>query len=744
MRMSRQRSVAPPAGTGAWVAIAILALVAAGCAPRRPTNLLIVTIDTLRADRLGAYGYGLAHTPHLDRLATEGVTFLDAVSAAPITLPSHSTIFTGLFPPAHGVRDNGSYALGPEATTLAEVLQRRGFRTQAFVPALVLARRYGLDQGFDGYDDDLYAEDQPAMFLIRDRPAATTATLAEKWLATWNAESPRKPFFLWVHLFDPHQPYTPPRRFRTITANPYDAEIAAADDGVGTILEKLRALGELDRTLVIVTADHGESLGEHGEKTHGIFIYDATVRVPLLVRFPALFSPGTRNALPVRSADLFPSALDALGLPAPADLDGSSFLPELGGSARASRAESGPPARPQYSESLLSEAGFGMAPLFGVRTGGKKLIRAPRPELYALDSDPRELDNLFTAQSRDAAQLDRRLTDLLTTSTRKALPATANPMDRETEEMLAALGYLAPQSERTAQRGIDPKDGLPLHNLLEDARHFCQQEKWNEARAKLEELLRLSPENSSAEATLAMVFTRLLDLESARDHYLRSLALFPQQSRIYVALGRLDLVEGLLEAAEKNFHRALEQTPGFVEAISYLGLVAEMRGDPPAAERRYREAIAVDPNFPTTYRRIADGLYERGEWRRALDYYEQAIARGPTDSNAWLQAGNCARRLGDPEGAAKRFRRAEALRPKDWAGAYNLACLAAQAGDIEGAWRELARAIQVGKLARRPIEADPDLAPLRARLDWETRLNDLIPRRTLETPDSGEDRNDEL
>jgi arylsulfatase A-like enzyme len=248
--------------------------------------VLIITIDTLRADHLGAYGYALARTPTIDKLAAQGVQCTNVVSSAPITMPAHSSIFTGLYPPAHGVRDNGAYALGEGAVTLAERLRDAGYTTHAFISALVLNRRYNLDQGFETYDDDLWAEDEPKLFMIRERQAPKTTARFLTWYGRWK-EGRDKPFFTWIHYFDPHQPYRPSSTDLALAPSPYDAEITGVDRQIGVIMDALERDGVLKDTLVIVTADHGESLGEHSEKTHAIFVYDATVRIPLIFRYPA-------------------------------------------------------------------------------------------------------------------------------------------------------------------------------------------------------------------------------------------------------------------------------------------------------------------------------------------------------------------------------------------------------------------------------------------------------------------------
>ncbi|HTQ78743.1 MAG TPA: sulfatase-like hydrolase/transferase [Thermoanaerobaculia bacterium] len=658
---------------GALLGALAAGLLLSGCS-RPPLNVLLVTLDTTRADRIGCYGFPLARTPRLDLLAREGVRCANAISAAPITLPSHSTILTGLLPPAHGVRDNGSYALGNDAVTLAERLKKAGYRTQALVSALVLNRRYNLSQGFDGYDDDLWSEDEPKLFMIRSRPGDKTAARTAVWLDGWAKEQPRHPFFLWMHLFDAHQPYRVRAGDLAVSPTPYDAEIAVLDRSVGRVLDELTQLGVLDNTLVIVTADHGESLGDHGEKTHAVFIYDATVRVPLLLRCPRLLPRGKVYSGPVRSIDLVPTILAALGLPGGAETQGTDLLPAF-------RGKVPPPDLPQYSESLLSEVGFGMAPLFGLRHDGYKWIRAPKPEVYDLTRDPGELHNLYPAEARRGARLDRELTAILDDSARRALAPQKSPMDKETLESLQALGYLAPRATRQAMAGIDPKDGIALYAKLEDARHLAQRKKWEQSEALLREILKETPGNVSAVNILALDLMRQGDWDAAREQYLRSLSLDPKQARVHAMLGTLSLIGNDLDSAERSYHEALAITPGFVEAMANLGMVRSLRNDPEGARTWYRKAIAEDPHFPRVYRRLGDLYYERGEFAQALASYQKTLAAEPDDFNSLIQAGNSARHAGDPKLAAELFGRAAHLRPDSWVPVYNQACLAAVQGD---------------------------------------------------------------
>lgn len=675
-----------------------------GCG-RHPHNVLVITIDTLRADHLGCYGRNLARTPVIDDLARNGIRCTDAVAAAPITMPAHTSIFTGLFPPAHGVRDNGAYALGQDATTLAERLHAAGYTTHAFVSALVLNRRYNLTQGFESYDDDLWAEDEPKLFMIRERRAPKTADRFLAWFDGWKGKK-EKPFFTWVHFFDPHQPYHPDRQDLLVTPTPYDAEIAGVDRQIGRMLDALKKAGVLDDTMVVVVADHGESLGEHGEQTHAIFVYDATVRVPLIIRAPWLFKPTVYTA-PVRSVDIMPTILEALGLPKQERIDGASLL-------AAFRGKTPPPNRPQYSESLLSEVGFGMAPLFAVRDGGFKYIRAPKPELYDLRNDPGELHNLFGSNRREAARLDGELTQLMDASRSHAVKAAANPMTKESEEALQALGYLAPRGERSGMGGMDPKDGLPIHNKLEDARHLAQLKKWRQSQKLLLEILDVTPRNVSALNILGLINVKTGNATEAVKYYKQSLAIDPDQFRVFGVMGTMSMLLGDVDQARAYLKQSLAINPYFAEAMANLGFLEDLQGHHDLAAQWYRKGIAADPTFPRVYRRLGDLYYDQGDYAKALECYKTTLKVQPTDGRATLQAGNCERRLGHTDAAETLFRRAEKLHSGGWVPTYNRACLLATTGRAAESLAILQTLAGLHPMSATLIEHDPDLASVRA------------------------------
>ena len=673
-------------------------------------NVLVVTIDTCRADRIGSYGYGLARTPTIDALATEGVLCTDAITTAPITMPAHSSILTGLYPPAHGVRDNGAYALSDEAVTLAERLKLAGYDTHAIVSAMVLSRRYNLTQGFDAYDDDLYAEDQPPMFMIPDRPAQRTGQRAVDWLTEREASGPDSPFFMWVHFFDPHHPHQARVPDQHLIPTPYDAEIAQADDGLEKLIGWLEANDQLDNTLVVLTADHGESHGEHGEKTHAIFVYDATVRVPLILRYPALLPTGKTYEGPVRTVDIVPTVLAALDLPGGEDTQGMNLLPAF-------RGEIAPPSLPQYSESLLSELGFGMAPLYAVRLDGYKYIRAPRPELYDLKVDPKELTNLYAEKPEIARRLDTELQNILDRSSARAFEAKENPMDQETLEMLHALGYLTAPEERDAMGGMDPKDGIIIHEKLERGRNLARQGLWENAETSLREILAEIPGHVAARNVLALTLVRQEKESEAEVEYLESLATEPHQNRVLALLGVLKLKQGELDDAEAFLMRCLELTPKFSDAMIHMAFLEAARGNRETSQTWIAKAKAVDPKSPRVEVGMARLYFREDEYEKALTHYNNALALLPGHYFAQVRAGLCLLRLGRPAESRPFFEAASALRPDEWVPPYNLACASALQGQKQAAFGHLAAALSKEPNPRQFLaifENDSDLESLRS------------------------------
>ncbi|HEX4825997.1 MAG TPA: sulfatase-like hydrolase/transferase [Candidatus Polarisedimenticolaceae bacterium] len=433
--------------------LTLVLVIAASCrsAPPAPPprDLLLITIDTARADRFSYTGGKVPGTPHVDALAAEGAGFTNAMTPVPLTLPAHASLMTGRLPASHTVRDNGFHRLPDAETTLAEILSGAGRSTAAFIGAEVLDRRYGLDQGFGTYDERFSGGDVPAglsYYPERDAESVVHAALA------WLPGQAGRPVFVWVHLFDPHAPYRPPEPERSRYASGYDGEIAYVDRAIGDLLDGWTKARGLDRTLVVVAGDHGEGLGEHGEKTHGVLVHEATLRVPLVIRVP-----GARRIAPVGAPvsliDVLPTVCRLMALPVPPGVQGRDLTPLLSGGSVAWQPTSG------YAESLYAFFHHGCTPLFALREKGFKLVRGAADALYDLNEDPREMSDLQASQPEKRASLAASL-DRLTAGLDEAAASVAVVPDDETRKTLASLGYASSAPAPAAASRKDPKEAL--------------------------------------------------------------------------------------------------------------------------------------------------------------------------------------------------------------------------------------------------------------------------------------------
>lgn len=669
-------------------------------------NILLITLDTTRADHLGSYGYGLARTPRLDALAREGVRATRVTAVAPITATAHASMLTGLLPPAHGVRDNGSFRLPDEVATLPELLRERGYRTAAFVSAAVLESRYNLSQGFEHYDDDLWAENAPEMFMIRERAGARTATRAIDWIAQHEREHSTQPFFVWVHFFDVHEPHTPKASEAVLSASPYDAEIAGVDRQVGAVVDAALGGDENRNVLIAVTADHGESLGEHGETTHGIFVYESTTHIPLLMRWPGRLPAGRVYDGPVSQVDLFPTLLAASGAPLP-ETQGVNLLDALVGTAK-------PVDHAVYSESKLSELGFGMAPLHALRDGQYTYVRAPQPELYDRASDPDEAHNILAREPAIAARLSAALDRVLRDSERRAVRTSPVLRDPQNTEVLRALGYVGDGATRKEVAAMDPKAGIAVYEKLHAGRHLVRRGQHREAGVVLRELLALTPRNVSALNVLALSEAQSQRGDAALAHYRESLGIEPNQPSIHLAIANILLARRDYDAAFEHAREVNRLSPDFIEGLVALGVIEYKRGHKDRADAYYTQALSIDPKFPRALHAYADLYYREGDYARALDYYERALERMPGNFEALVAAGGSARRTGDTKAAFEFYRRAELLRPDSFVPAYNAACLHVLQNNRAAALEELRRAVDNTITDPDLLERDPDFAALRS------------------------------
>jgi arylsulfatase A-like enzyme/Flp pilus assembly protein TadD len=625
MRLARPARVC----AAVWACAALLG----GCGPARKTapedapSVLLVSIDTLRADRVGAYGAAFGATPTLDRLASEGLRCERAIAPAPLTLPSHATLFTGLYPPRHGVRHNGVFRLDARYTTLAERFRDAGYATGAVVGAAVLDRRYGLDQGFDHYDDAVGGRARANATGFPERDAAAVTEAALRWLA----DTPG-PFFLFVHYYDPHASYRPPPEFAArFPKRPYEAEIAAVDASVGRLLETLRASGRGERTLVAVTSDHGESLFEHGERTHGYTLYDATLRVPLLIAGPGVPRGRTLPAV-VSLASLAPTLLRLARL-APLDApDGEDLLALLEAPA-AARNEA-------YAETLATQLDHGWAPLHALRTAEHHYVRAPRPELYDVQRDPRELENLLGGPGQPAEALERRLAALL----EDALPLRTVAVDVDTRAELRALGYVLAEGPQL-ETGIDPKDGLPALEDYVEARGALLSGDLARAERHARRLL-AGPARAQGHAVLSGVEKQRGDVARALEHAEQAARLLPHSADLQRTLGDLHLDRGDVPRALAAYEAALAIDPGLAEAHAGSMWRARVSGEPGDAEPHAARALELLPGDLALHLRIAETWDRLGQPAAALDVYRAALRLDPASAEAQMGVAIQLTRLG--------------------------------------------------------------------------------------------------
>ncbi len=646
-------------------------------APRIPSSLLLVTIDTLRADRVGAYGSSLGLTPALDQLAASGWLFEHAVSAVPLTLPSHATILSGLDPLHHGVRNNGTHVFPAARETLATRLKASGYSTGAFVAAVVLDRRYGLARGFDVYDDKIARASEGRSVLESERPCGTVVSNARAWI-----QSQAGPFFAWVHLYEPHAPYAPPPDMAARhPGRPYDAEVATADRCVAELVAAARA-ARPDHLVAAVTSDHGEGLGDHGESTHGLFVYQSTLEVPMMIAGTGVPS-GKREAGLARSADLAPTLLAILGALGLGRVDGRDLT--AAGGAEDSYAETDYP------------TGFGWAALRSWRLGGLKLIETPEVELYDLTHDPREERNLADTQPRDVERLRGGLDAVLKSEIRPS----ERRVSGETEERLRSLGYVAGGSTAAGHgsNGRDPKSALPLYRDFERAMEREASGDLKSSVLILASLVKLDPGNVTFRRSLASALRRSSRAEEGVRVLREAAKAAPRDAAVLHDLAVALSEQGQFAQAVEFEDRALDIDPKFVDALTHLSTMQALRGDLVKARDAIERAIALDPNNAPVWRDRGNIARGQNQFDEAGRSYERALALDPEQVDALNGLGVLAVEGGRFDEAAQRFERLLKAAPGFDEARLNLAVVESQRGHLE---RAIALATQTERVARDP------------------------------------------
>jgi choline-sulfatase len=698
-----------------WL-MALGSLLWASCASREappstplPRHLLIVTIDTLRADHLGCYGNRAVATPNMDRWAREGAIAPDATVHVPLTRPSHVSIFTGLYPAQHGIRDNISRALAPEVPTLAEAFKAAGFRTSAFVSSIVLSAQSGLGRGFDEFSDRFElgadAADEARFLDILERRGDVATGEAVAWLGAHAADRT----FTWVHLYDPHLPYEPPEPYASRYADrPYDGEVAWSDELVGRLDAALARSGIRDQTLVVLTSDHGEGLGDHQEPVHGFFVYESTLRVPLIMRGPGIV-PGTRIPVVARSVDLFPTVLELMGVAAPQPgraLAGRSLAAALHG--RSKRVDE----EPSFAESLTPRIHYGWSDLRSVREGRWKYILAPRPELYDLAGDPGELTNLVEAEPARAralrAGLERRLADTGAVAAPKPGVADVPP---ELLEKLGALGYVdAGGAPERVSDAIDPKDKIDeykiLNNLLHDGLLKLRDKDYTASAERFQELSRRGIDSFEAHYYFGQALVNLRRWREAATQFERAIPRLPGFAAAYLALAECRTAAGDLTGAIAALRAGERAVPADPRLYEREGTTWQRLGNVSEAIRAYTSELPHAGKDPVVRERLAAVYRDAGDLPNAEKYLREALALDSANAAYWNSLGMVLGARGRLEEAERVFREAIGREPREPRYAYNLGLTLQREG----------RAADAAPYFRKTLELNPRFAPARDRL----------------------------
>ncbi|HUP50180.1 MAG TPA: sulfatase-like hydrolase/transferase [Thermoanaerobaculia bacterium] len=703
---------------------AVLLVLASSCSQKpadlpkaRGANVLLVTLDTTRADHIGAYGYPGARTPNIDALAREGVLFEHCITPSAYTLPSHASIMTGLYPPAHGVRLNGDAALGDSQTTLAERLSADGYRTGAFVGAFVLDGRWGLRQGFDHYDDHFQLGPDQRLDLARvQRPANQVVDAALQWLD----EDRSKPFFAWLHFYDPHTPYEPPEPFKSQFAGRgpnamYDGEIAFADSQVGRLLAWLREKGLAENTIVIVTSDHGEGLGSHGESEHGYYIYDYAVRVPLIIRGAGM-APA-RVTRQVRTIDLFPTILDLVSIGESAKVEGESLLPLITGSEPKERT------RYAYSESMATRLQYGWSALYSVRTNAHKYIAAPRSELYDLRDDPGETRNRLDDERRVVLQLRRELTSIREEGEKRAPKAQEANLDDETLRKLASLGYLGGGSStlRGEDKDLaDPKDKLHLFDSVGYAANLISKDDYKQAAEVLEIVLGDDPHVPQAQLLLVSAYRKIGRTADARAILDRQLKEDASNPRALIAMAEILAGEGKTEDMLAICRQALAVDENNARAWELMAEIHMARNDHRGAQPLLRRVVEIQPKLTRSRNNLAASLIATGDLPEAERLLQEILGQYPKFPNAHFHLALMRERQGRLRDARAAYETELKNHPQSFVARFNLGDLLLRTGDARGAEEQMRMLIQ-----QDPGNARPYLMLARLLMDRPGRLPEV-------------------
>jgi len=593
--------------------------------PASPPNVVFITIDTLRADHLGCYGYKRIHTPNIDALAAASTLFERAYTPVPVTLPAHTAIFTGTYPMFNGMHDFSGNKLGPSQITLASLLQQQGYATGAVLGSAVLDSRFGLNRGFDFYYDHFdFNRLQEANIEEMDRPGNIVADHALEWLG----QNYQKKFFLWMHLYDPHFPYRPPAPYsEEYKDHLYDGEIAFADAQVGRLLDFLKTKGLYQNALIVLTGDHGESLGEHGELTHGFFIYNATLHVPVLIHLPGQTAAKTVSE-PINLVDLMPTALRVLKFDVPGQVQGRDLSPLMSGKETLSPAS-------LYAETFLPRLHFNWSELRGVETEKYHFISAPKPELYDLSKDPGETQNLYSEKKAVAEELHARLEAIIRQYSASQEMAEKTGLDPALMERLKSLGYAGfsggGNPAATSQSLPDPKDRLQQYLLISDAMAESQHGQYEASAAKLSQVLKTDSNSIPVHYLLGLDYSRLRDFPRAIGEFQQVLRLSPDYALAVFDLGMAYAHSGDFDNAIQTLKHALQLDSTNFTAAYNLGVSYLQKQMIPESVAAFRQSTEIAPDYAPAHRSLGEMLLYEQQTDEAVSELRRSVELDPQD-----------------------------------------------------------------------------------------------------------------
>ena len=593
----------------------------------RGYNLLVITLDTTRCDRIGVYGHSAAKTPNIDSLAQKGIMFSNCYSPAPLTLTAHASLFTGEYPFNHGVRNNGNYALPNAQSTLAEQMKNNGYKTSAVIASYVLTGKFGLNQGFQSYDDSLNSKQ-----LYNNVESQIPAPQVYNKFMNWFASNANSLFFAWVHFYDPHIPYHAPEEFaknfpRDMTGS-YDAEVSCMDAYIGKVIDALKEKGVLDKTIVVIIGDHGESFGEHGEFGHGDLCYQEEIRVPFIIYNEELFSSSRKVETSVEIIDVMPTLLELFRISSPSRLDGKSLASILNNTNE-------PAPRTIYFESMHGKDEKNWAPLTGIIDGKYKYISLPEAELYDLESDKNEKSNLFWKMNRKAREMDKTLMSLISSAQKGgAQPDARRDLSEDDADHLKSLGYISSFSNKTAV-ALDPKKGILMETQAKNILSKLNKGKWQDLEPRIDQFVRENPAVKNMPVYFDILYrVQVLkqDLEKAIEVLKNGLEIFPSDQRLCIEYIIVLTAKGRIPDALTFCTNFMKSNPRFTRGYLALAELYEKQKNFDAAIENYKKAIETEPENSTIKMKCAELLVSKKDIKLGITLYDE-IVKDPEFSN---------------------------------------------------------------------------------------------------------------